>query len=147
MFREGVKPEWEDPINSDGGELLFRGADLELVNQMWYELVLAMVGEVLEQGEKLVGARVLDKSAKGKQEYRIEVWFSNGVDVTRLTPQLTAKLNDNMSTQQNFSFTTRMHSAALQKNQSKPPGAPKGEVREKGNITKPNFRDKPIGAR
>merc|ERR1712166_48255 len=96
IFREGIKPEWEDPVNADGGELLFRGSDLEMVDKMWYELFLSMVGEVMPQGELLVGARVIDKSGKGKNEYRIELWFSNGLDVQCLTPQLTGKLNDNM---------------------------------------------------
>ena len=142
IFRDGIKPEWEDPVNADGGELLFRGSDLEMVDKMWYELVLSMVGEVMPQGELLVGARVIDKSAKGKNEYRIELWFSNGLDVQRLTPQLTGKLNDNMGGNQNFSFTTRMHSSALQKNQSKPPpGVPKGikqnDRRSSGDARRP----------
>jgi len=142
IFREGIKPEWEDPVNADGGELLFRGSDLEMVDKMWYELVLSMVGEVMPQGELLVGARVIDKSGKGKNEYRIELWFSNGLDVQRLTPQLTGKLNDNMGGNQNFSFTTRMHSSALQKNQSKPPpGKPTGikqnDRRSSGDARRP----------
>jgi len=128
LFREGVKPEWEDPRNASGGEILFRSDKLGLVNAIWYELALAVVGQTvhLDDGE-ILGVRVLDKSAKGKIEYRVEVWYSEGVEAPVLMEQLRtilANLHDNLS------FSVRNHSSTLQKTFDK--SKPKGKPSQKG---------------
>lgn len=113
LFREGVKPEWEDPRNSSGGEVLFRSDKLELVNSMWYELVLAVVGQVLPMDDgEILGVRVLDKASKSKIEYRIEVWYSEGVDAVILMEQLQSLLS---GLHNNLNFSVRNHSSTLQK--------------------------------
>jgi len=129
LFREGVKPEWEDPQNSSGGEVLFRSDKLELVNSIWYELALAVVGQTipLEEGE-ILGLRVLDKSSKNKIEYRIEVWYSEGVDAVVLKELLGEKLS---SLHNNLSFSVRNHSSTLQKTQDK--SKPKGKTSQKAS--------------
>lgn len=46
LFREGVKPLWEDEANRAGGKLTFKvrkGGS----NQIWEALVLALIGEML----------------------------------------------------------------------------------------------------
>lgn len=131
LFRQGVAPEWEDPQNSSGGEILFRSDKLELVNSMWYELALAVVGQTVRlDGGQVLGVRVLDKSSKGKIEYRVEVWYSEGVDAPVLIEQLRTML---ASLHENLSFSVRNHSSTLQKtlDKSKPKG--KGEKSHKGN--------------
>merc|ERR1711934_187858 len=113
IFREGVKPEWEDPLNAVGGEILFRSEKLELVNKVWYELVLALVGEVIPLAKGTVlGARILDKSGKGKLEYRVEVWYGADVDPQELIEQVRAALKPLGA---NLSFSVRSHTASLQK--------------------------------
>jgi len=129
LFREGVKPEWEDPRNSSGGEVLFRSENLELVNSIWYELALAVVGQTipLEEGE-ILGLRVLDKSSKSKIEYRVEVWYSEGVDAVVLKEMLGQMLS---SVQDNLSFSVRNHSSTLLKTLDK--SKPKGKVSQKSS--------------
>lgn len=56
---------------------------LEVLDRLWYELVLALVGEVLEEGRDLVGARVVDKSKMRKTEYRLEIWVVTTVEEVR----------------------------------------------------------------
>ena len=38
-------------------------------------MLMSMVGETLDSGDEVTGARVVDKSKKGTKMYRIELWF------------------------------------------------------------------------
>ena len=79
VFREGVEPKWEDPMNENGGEWYFRrGMQLDKFDEFWEEIVLAMIGEVLDPGtEEICGVRIVDKSRDNRRAYRLEVWFRN----------------------------------------------------------------------
>eukprot|EP00657_Telonema_sp_P-1_P008985 TRINITY_DN3174_c0_g1_i1.p1 TRINITY_DN3174_c0_g1~~TRINITY_DN3174_c0_g1_i1.p1 ORF type:complete len:231 (-),score=48.79 TRINITY_DN3174_c0_g1_i1:304-996(-) len=124
LFREGIKPEWEDPQNERGGEVLFRSDKLELVNSMWYELVLALVGQVIPTNDgEILGVRVLDKSSKTRIEYRVEVWYSEGVDACLLMEELKSLL---AHLRTGLTFAVRNHSSTLQKTMDK--SRPKGKT-------------------
>ena len=96
IFRDGVSPEWEDPVNSEGGHFQYHwkttGVSPEQLDEYWNNLVFAMVGNNIEaEGEFsttpiVQGIRFVDKlSAQGKQAgVRIEVWFSKAVDPRHL---------------------------------------------------------------
>lgn len=84
LFKTGPKPEWEDPLNLKGGHWECRqDFPLQVLDRLWYEMILAMVGEVLEEGRDLVGARVVDKSKTKKTEYRLEIWISTSCQDVR----------------------------------------------------------------
>ena len=96
LFKDGVRPEWEDPANSEGGHFQFHwkpnGTAPAQLDEYWNNLVLAMIGDTIEgEGEFaphpiVQGIRFVDKlSAPGKQAgVRIEVWFSKPVDARHL---------------------------------------------------------------
>jgi translation initiation factor 4E len=96
LFRDGVRPEWEDPVNAEGGHFQFHwkpnGTPPAQLDEYWNNLVLAIVGDTIEsEGEFspypiIQGVRFVDKlSAQGKQAgVRIEVWFSKPVDPRHL---------------------------------------------------------------
>lgn len=81
LFREGVKPEWEDPLNLYGAELALRNfTSLDEIDTKWEILSCNLVGEQFDE-LGVVGIRVVDSSViKRNSLYRIEVWFS---DVSR----------------------------------------------------------------
>jgi hypothetical protein len=60
----------------------------------WEELLMAMVGETLDPVSTVTGVRVVDKSAKGKTTYRVEVWFECNQDKD---PRLVNALKDNIT--------------------------------------------------
>lgn len=77
VFRGGVLPKWEDPVNEQGGEWFARKPfPPSVLDALWELLLLAMVTETLDPGGAIVGARVCDKSARGRTFYRLEVWYS-----------------------------------------------------------------------
>eukprot|EP00930_Biecheleria_cincta_P051943 TRINITY_DN3716_c0_g1_i1.p1 TRINITY_DN3716_c0_g1~~TRINITY_DN3716_c0_g1_i1.p1 ORF type:complete len:234 (+),score=41.47 TRINITY_DN3716_c0_g1_i1:79-780(+) len=82
IFRKGIKPEWEDPANASGGHFQIElKAEIggALLDELWNNMVLGMVGGLIEPADMITGARLIDKLvvAKGKPMVRIELWFKD----------------------------------------------------------------------
>eukprot|EP00698_Gefionella_okellyi_P018859 TRINITY_DN5706_c0_g1_i3.p1 TRINITY_DN5706_c0_g1~~TRINITY_DN5706_c0_g1_i3.p1 ORF type:complete len:228 (+),score=30.07 TRINITY_DN5706_c0_g1_i3:49-684(+) len=73
FFKSGVKPMWEDTANRLGGKwhLTVKSGGND-IDQLWENLVLAMVGEVLDadMGDEVCGA-VFSRRARGN---RLALW-------------------------------------------------------------------------
>ncbi|KAI8629713.1 translation initiation factor eIF 4e-like domain-containing protein [Xylariaceae sp. FL1651] len=74
LFKEGVRPEWEDPQNKHGGKWSYqfrdkRGVD---INELWMQTMLAAIGETLEDEDdgEVMGVVVNVRKAF----FRIGVW-------------------------------------------------------------------------
>jgi translation initiation factor 4E len=75
IFKNGIKPMWEDPQNHKGGKwiLLLKGNQKEKLNEYWETIVLSIIGEMLEPEEnadEICGA-VMSKRKTGD---RIAIW-------------------------------------------------------------------------
>ena len=75
IFKQGIKPMWEDPQNAKGGKwiLQLKGNQKEKLNDYWETIVLSIIGEMLEpeeNGNEICGA-VMSKRKTGD---RIAVW-------------------------------------------------------------------------
>eukprot|EP00493_Phyllostaurus_siculus_P018625 UN18919 len=80
VFREGIKPEWEDPANASGGHFQFQLKDIlggGLIDEYWNNIVLGIVGGTIEPAEMITGARLVDKRQQRNSFVRVEVWFSS----------------------------------------------------------------------
>lgn len=88
VFRDGVKPEWEDAVNATGGHFLFQlKASLGggVIDEFWNNIVLGMIGGTVEPAEMITGARLVDKLGQTRAaSVRIEVWFSNFEDTEKV---------------------------------------------------------------
>lgn len=64
LFKKGIEPSWEDDANIRGGEFWMRKSinNGALLDKWWNNLVLALVGCTIENGDEITGARVVDKS-------------------------------------------------------------------------------------
>ena len=49
LFKQGVRPEWEDPQNKHGGKWAYQFKDKKAVNidTLWLHVMLAAIGETL----------------------------------------------------------------------------------------------------
>jgi len=83
MFKEGVKPEWEDPLNANGGHFQMTlngkvgGAQ---VDEYWNNAVLGMITGAIKPADMLTGVRLVDKLNlvnPTRQHIRLEVWYTN----------------------------------------------------------------------
>ena len=82
LFREGVRPEWEDPQNAHGGhfQYVFKPTSVHppQLDEYWNNIVMGLVGGTIEPREMITGVRLLDKSTVGRNAcIRIEVWFND----------------------------------------------------------------------
>ncbi|KAG0275242.1 hypothetical protein BGZ95_009044 [Linnemannia exigua] len=72
LFKDGIKPMWEDPANANGGRWIVTllTKNPELLDRCWMELAYALVGEQLDLGDDICGA-VLSRRTKAD---RLAVW-------------------------------------------------------------------------
>jgi len=83
VFREGVIPMWEDPVNKEGGKFVLtmpkKDSKSGRCDEWWLYTVLAIIGETLDlDGNEICGAVV---SIRAKQD-RIALWLRSN-DKTR----------------------------------------------------------------
>ena len=75
LFKKGIKPEWEDAANKDGGCYFVRKTlEPDQADIYWQNTCLAMIGEALDAGDQVAGARIVDKG-KSFPLYRFELWI------------------------------------------------------------------------
>ncbi|XP_043690459.1 eukaryotic translation initiation factor NCBP [Telopea speciosissima] len=55
LFKEGIRPLWEDAANCNGGKWIIRFKKL-VSGRFWEDLVLALVGDQLDYGNNICGA-------------------------------------------------------------------------------------------
>jgi translation initiation factor 4E len=81
VFRDGIKPEWEDKMNQNGGHFQFQLKNTispGQIDEYWNNLVLGIVGASIEPAHLITGLRLVDKlyAARGQPHIRIEIWYS-----------------------------------------------------------------------
>lgn len=81
VFKKGIRPEWEDPMNRTGAEFTCRKTmQPDVLDVYWENLVLGLIGETIDADDDVCGARVVDKSKKGTHRtmFRLELWVKSG---------------------------------------------------------------------
>jgi len=82
IFRENIRPEWEDKMNATGGHFQFQlkpNIGGGQVDEFWNNLVLGMIGATIEPANMITGVRLVDKLSgpRAANVIRLEVWFTN----------------------------------------------------------------------
>ncbi|CAD7959690.1 unnamed protein product [Amoebophrya sp. A120] len=82
IFRDGIRPEWEDKLNASGGHFQFQlkpASGGGQIDEYWNNLVLGMIGGTIEPVDMITGVRLVDKLSGPRQAngIRIEVWFTD----------------------------------------------------------------------
>mmetsp|Transcript_30881 Transcript_30881/g.67619 ORF Transcript_30881/g.67619 Transcript_30881/m.67619 type:complete len:226 (-) Transcript_30881:200-877(-) len=80
IFRENVRPEWEDEMNSSGGHfqyLLKPNLGGGQIDEFWNNVVLGMVGATVKPAHMITGVRLVDKlsGARAANVLRLEIWY------------------------------------------------------------------------
>ncbi|CAL2037661.1 hypothetical protein CAEBREN_06394 [Caenorhabditis brenneri] len=74
VFRDGIQPMWEVPENANGGRWLIvidRSKTPEMVDMVWLEILMALVGEQFGQDMEAICGLVCNVRGKGS---KISVW-------------------------------------------------------------------------
>merc|ERR1711972_1167992 len=81
VFKKGVRPAWEDPQNAKGGHFqIVLKPDLGggQVDELWNNIIMAMVIEAIKPAHMITGARLVDKTGdRFKPNIRVELWFND----------------------------------------------------------------------
>jgi len=91
LFKESIKPMWEDEKNKMGGKWIVR-LRKGLASRCWENMILAMLGEQFMVGEEICGAVVSVRH----QEDIVSIWNQNSSDSVsrqRIRDTLTRVLN------------------------------------------------------
>eukprot|EP00761_Pharyngomonas_kirbyi_P013444 gb/GECH01013473.1/.p1 GENE.gb/GECH01013473.1/~~gb/GECH01013473.1/.p1 ORF type:complete len:211 (+),score=61.95 gb/GECH01013473.1/:1-633(+) len=110
LFKEGVKPMWEDEINKNGGKwiiVLKRNLSLD-VNEFWEKLVLSMIGETIDVKNEICGAVVSRRKAGDK----IALW-NKTKDNEEVNKAIGEKLRDAISLPENVKMEYQHHEDSL----------------------------------
>lgn len=112
LFKDGIKPMWEDEANKDGGKWIVR-LRKGLASRCWENLILAMLGEQFMVGSEVCGAVISVRF----QEDIISIWNRNAGDqatTTRIRDTLKRVLN----LPQNTIMEYKAHLSSLKDNSS-----------------------------
>ncbi|KAM8972613.1 eukaryotic translation initiation factor 4E type 2-like [Pelodytes ibericus] len=75
LFKDGIKPMWEDEANKNGGKWIIR-LRKGLASRFWENIILAMVGEQFMVGEEICGVVVSIRF----QEDLLSIWNKTAND-------------------------------------------------------------------
>merc|ERR1719221_1301659 len=82
IFKQGVRPEWEDKINATGGHFQVQLNPKQYgggqIDEYWNNIVLGMIGGTVDPYDMITGVRLVDKlqGSKAAGVIRIELWFA-----------------------------------------------------------------------
>ncbi|KAL9893975.1 eukaryotic translation initiation factor 4E type 2 isoform X2 [Glossina fuscipes] len=91
LFKQGIKPMWEDPANSKGGQWVIRLRKNQ-IDRAWENVCMAMLGEQFLVGDEICGVVLTTRSP----ECSLSVWNRTATDhasTTRIRDTLRRILN------------------------------------------------------
>jgi len=78
LFKEGIMPAWEDPINKNGGKWVieFERKQADILDQVWLYTALALIGEQFEDMNDISGAVISCR----RQRNRLALWTKSAME-------------------------------------------------------------------
>eukprot|EP00741_Cyanophora_paradoxa_P002519 tig00000076_g2443.t1 len=110
LFKDGIKPMWEDSANKKGGKLVItlKGDAKDLLDRYWEDLIMALVGETLDPADELTGA----VASRRKAGDRIALWFRNYND-SAMRKLLTDKMKELLRLPERLDLEVASHDQSL----------------------------------
>jgi len=105
LFKYGVRPEWEDAANADGGQWVYRipAKEKAKIQPAWQDTILAIIGEQFDDSKHICGAVVSVRKA----ECRVALWISIS-DNEELCKRIGAKFKLLVGVKSTISFSVRI---------------------------------------
>jgi len=74
LFKTGIKPLWEDKANENGGKFTIKLRDKSLVNEIWLNSVLLVLGDSFasDDSDEICGLEMAVRS----QQTRLSMWIA-----------------------------------------------------------------------
>lgn len=116
VFKEGLRPEWEDTGNREGGRWLinFDRRQRSILDEKWLEVLLCLIGEAFDDdGDDICGAAVDIRSKTDK----ISVWTADCKNKDRIM-NIGRKIKDRLGLDHQTQMTYERHADTANKNTS-----------------------------
>ncbi|KAH0972514.1 hypothetical protein GBA52_024670 [Prunus armeniaca] len=112
LFKDGIRPLWEDSANCHGGKWIIRFKKA-VSGRFWEDLVLALVGDQLDYGENICGAVL---SIRFNEDI-LSVWNRNASD-HQAVMALRDAIKRNLKLPHSYLMEYKPHDASLRDNSS-----------------------------
>ncbi|XP_017011827.2 eukaryotic translation initiation factor 4E1 [Drosophila takahashii] len=79
VFKEGVRPMWEDDVNKEGGRwiMLLDKASRGFIDKIWHDLLLCMIGECFQYSDEICGVVINVRNKANK----LSLWTKDSRNV------------------------------------------------------------------
>ncbi|KAI9490717.1 translation initiation factor eIF 4e-like domain-containing protein [Zychaea mexicana] len=117
FFKKGVRPEWEDPANANGGKFSIqfpRNRTGEGINDYWLSLLLAMIGEQFAHENEVCGAVISVR----KVFFRVALWIRSS-ERNEITEKLGAQIKEFLTVPPNMTIEFTPHGESAAKSSQK----------------------------
>ncbi|CAM8924680.1 unnamed protein product [Rhodiola kirilowii] len=112
LFKEGIRPLWEDSANCNGGKWIIRFKKA-ISGRFWEDLVLALVGDQLEHGDNICGAVLSIRH----NEDLVSVWNRDASD-QQVVMALRDAIKKHLKLPHSYVMEYKPHDASLRDNSS-----------------------------
>ncbi|KAJ0079065.1 hypothetical protein Patl1_22918 [Pistacia atlantica] len=112
LFKEGIRPLWEDSANCNGGKWIIRFKKV-VSGRFWEDLVLALVGDQLDYGDNICGAVL---SIRFNEDI-LSVWNRNASD-HQAVMALRDSIKRHLKLPHSYVMEYKPHDASLRDNSS-----------------------------
>lgn len=112
LFKEGIRPLWEDVANRNGGKWIIRFKKI-VAGRFWEDLVLAIVGDQLEAGDSVCGVVLSIRFG----EDILSVWNRSASD-NQAVMSLRDSIKRHLHLPQSYMMEYKPHDASLRDNSS-----------------------------
>ncbi|KAK7267055.1 hypothetical protein RIF29_19719 [Crotalaria pallida] len=112
LFKEGIRPLWEDSANCNGGKWIIRFKKV-VSGRFWEDLVLALVGDQLDYGDNICGAVL---SIRFNEDI-LSVWNRNASD-HQAVMALRDSIKRHLKLPHSYVMEYKPHDASLKDNSS-----------------------------
>lgn len=105
FFQSGIKPQWEDPVNTLGSELqcmLPNGLTYSRYNRIWEDIITDLVTKKIPHVEDVAGVRIFDKTRTGELVIRLDIWLKIADENGDKTKAIKAYLAQNLFEKNEF---------------------------------------------
>ncbi|XP_057509492.1 eukaryotic translation initiation factor NCBP-like isoform X3 [Actinidia eriantha] len=113
LFKEGIRPLWEDSANCNGGKWIIRFKKA-ISGRFWEDLVLALVGDQLDYGDNMCGAVL---SIRFNEDI-LSVWNRNASDHQQAVMALRDSIKRHLKLPHSYVMEYKPHDASLRDNSS-----------------------------
>ncbi|KAI8148859.1 translation initiation factor eIF 4e-like domain-containing protein [Fennellomyces sp. T-0311] len=117
FFKKGIRPEWEDPANANGGKFGIqfpRNRTGDQINDYWLYLLLAMIGEQFAHEHEVCGAVISVR----KVFFRVALWIRSS-ERNETTEKIGAQIKEFLNVAPNLAIEFTPHGESATKSAQK----------------------------